>query len=43
MNYLGNSQQNYCIVREEKDIKGKGREDGTETGIDGKIPQDKET
>jgi len=43
MNYLGNSQQNYCTVGEEKDMKGKGREDGTKTGINGKIPQDKET
>jgi len=43
VNYLGNSQQNYCTVGEEKDIKGKGREDGTKTGIDGKIPQDEKT
>ena len=43
MNYLGNSQQNYCTVGEEKDIKGKGREDRTKTGIDGKIPQDEKT
>jgi len=26
------------MVGEEKNIKGKGREDGTKTGIDGKIP-----
>ena len=31
------------MVGEEKDIKGKERKDGTKTGIDGKIPQDKET
>jgi len=31
------------MVGEEKDMKGKGREDGTKTGINGKIPQDKET
>jgi len=31
------------MVREEKDIKGKERKDGTKTGIDGKIPQDKKT
>jgi len=43
VNYLGNSQQNYCTVGEEKDIKGKGREDRTKTGIDGKIPQDEKT
>jgi len=29
------------MVGEEKNIKG--RKDGTKTGIDGKIPQDKET
>jgi len=29
------------MVGEEKDIKG--RKDGTKTGIDGKIPRDKET
>jgi len=43
MNYLGNSRQNYCIVGEEKDMKEKEREDGTKTGINGKIPWDKET
>jgi len=43
MNYLGNSWQNYYMVGEEKDMKGKGREDGTKTGIDGKIPQNEET
>jgi len=43
MNYLGNSWQNYCIVGEEKDMKGKERKDGTKTGINGKIPWDKET
>jgi len=26
------------MVGEEKNMKGKGREDGTKTGIDGKIP-----
>jgi len=26
------------MVREEKNMKGKGREDRTKTGIDGKIP-----
>jgi len=31
------------MVGEEKDIKGKERKDGTKTGIDGKIPQDKKT
>jgi len=31
------------MVGEEKDMKGKGREDGTKTGINGKIPRDKET
>ena len=31
------------MVGEEKDMKGKGREDGTKTGINGKISQDKET
>ena len=43
MNYLENSQQNYYMVGEEKDMKGKEREDGTKTGINGKIPWDKET
>ena len=43
MNYLGNSRQNYCMVRKEKDMKGKGREDGMKTGINGKIPRDEET
>ena len=43
MNYLGNSQQNYCMIGEEKYMKEKGREDGTKTGIDGKIPWDEET
>jgi len=31
------------MVGEEKNMKEKGREDGIKTGIDGKIPQDKET
>jgi len=31
------------MVGEEKDIKGKGRENGTKTGINGKIPWDEET
>jgi len=31
------------MVGEEKDIKGKEKKDGTKTGIDGKIPQDKKT
>jgi len=31
------------MVREEKDMKGKGREDRTKTGINGKIPRDEET
>ena len=43
MNYLGNSQQNYCMDREEKDIKEKERKDETKTGINGKIPWNKET
>jgi len=43
VNYLGNSQQNYYTIGEEKDMKEKGREDGTKTGINGKIPWDEET
>jgi len=43
VNYLGNSQQNYCTVGKEKDMKGKGREDRIKTGIDGKIPRDEKT
>jgi len=31
------------MVGEEKDIKGKWRENGTKTGINGKIPWDEET
>jgi len=31
------------MVGEEKDIKGKGRENGTKTGINRKIPWDEET
>jgi len=31
------------MVREEKDMKGKGREDGMKTGINGKIPWDEKT
>ena len=42
-NYLGNLQQNYCTVGEEKDIKEKERKDETKTGINGKIPWNKET
>ena len=43
MNYLGNLWQNYYTVREEKDMKGKEREDRTKTGINRKIPRDEET
>jgi len=31
------------MVEEEKDMKEKEREDGTETGINGKIPWDEKT
>ena len=31
------------MVGEEKDMKGKERQDRTKTGIDGKIPWDKKT
>jgi len=31
------------MVGKEKDMKGKGREDGTKTEINGKIPWDKKT
>jgi len=43
VNYLENLQQNYCTVGEEKDMKGKGREDRMKTGIDGKIPRNEKT
>jgi len=31
------------MVREKKGMKGKGKRGGTKTGVNGKIPQDKET
>jgi len=31
------------MVRGEEDTKERGKRDGTKIGIDGKIPQDKET
>ena len=31
------------MVKEKGDIRGKGKRDGTKTGVDGKIPQDEET
>ena len=42
-NYQGNLQLNYYMVGGKEDTKGKGRKDGTRTGIDGKIPRDKES
>jgi len=31
------------MVKEKGDIRGKGKRDGTKTGVDGKIPRDEET
>jgi len=31
------------MVKEKGDIRGKGKRDGTKTGVDGKIPWDEET
>jgi len=42
-NYQGNLQLNYYTVGGKKDTKEKGRKDGMRTGIDGKIPWDKES
>jgi len=42
-NYLGNSQQNCCMVGEKESMKGKGKRGGTKTGVNGKIPRNEET
>ena len=42
-NCLGNSQQNYYMVGEKGDTRGKGKRGGMKTGIDGKILRDEET
>jgi len=42
-NYQGNLQLNYYTVGGGKDMKKKERRGGKRIGIDGKIPQDKES
>ena len=42
-NYQGNLRLNYYTVGEEKDMKEKERSSRTRIGVDGKIPQDKES
>ena len=42
-NCLGNSQQNYYMVGEKGDIRGKGKRGKMKTGVNGKIPWDEET
>ena len=43
MNYLGNSQQEYYMVGEERGTKKKGKRDRTKIGFNGKIPRDEKT
>jgi len=42
-NYLGNLWKNYYMNREGKGTKGRERRDGMKIGVDGRIPQDKES